>query len=103
MFACAALRLETRRGPRTEDSRALDCFLLVTAGAIALQLIPLSRPIIERLAPHMRDVESQLDVDYFARSISDPLPRYRMLSIDPESTLYSLCLFVSALLLFWAC
>jgi O-antigen ligase len=76
--------------------RWLDLALAATAGAIALQLIPLPRALVSALSPRAATVRGTLRLD--AALADGWIP----VSIDPRATLEALLVFASAVLVFWS-
>ncbi len=76
------------------DTRALDVALVIVLGAIALQLVPLTRTLRSVLAP------AAVAYDRTMR-IGGESAGSRTLSIDPASTLLALAIVAAMAVLFW--
>jgi hypothetical protein len=83
--------------PFTPPHRLLDVVLVASVGVIGVQLIPLPPALRTTLAPAAAAVDRAL----LLNSGSDD-GAARPLSIDPESTFWSLGLGVALLLIFWS-
>jgi O-antigen ligase len=78
-------------------TRMLDFALIAVGAAIALQAVPLPSAIVNALSPNRATLISALRVS----PLGEMQPAWATLSIDPESTLLSLAVFVLGVLSFW--
>ena len=86
------LVLAYRPWPTDDEPRAVEWWGIVALGAIALQLVPLPGPIIDRLSPAARRTWQALSLG----SVGGPLP----ISIDLSSTTWALGVFAGSLAVF---
>lgn len=85
------------RTPDAPEARAVDIALLVFAGAIAAQLVPLPPSLRALLSPHAAPLEGRIRPDAVLRTEA-----WRPLSLDPSGTVQALALVAAAVLTYRA-
>ena len=76
-------------------TRALDLALIALIAALAIQLLPLPRVIVEQLSPHAADVRATLQ--FQTQAAGSWLP----LSVDPQATEDALAVALLGIVTFW--
>lgn len=94
LLALIAPRAPDARAP---EARAVDIALLLFAGAIAAQLVPLPPTVRALLSPHAAALESRIWPDAVLRTEG-----WRPLSLDPSGTVQALALVAAVVLTYRA-
>ncbi|MGE0864960.1 MAG: O-antigen ligase family protein [Vicinamibacterales bacterium] len=96
LAGAAALAAPRRTLATHRVHRRIDWCLIVLAGSLLLQVVPLPRLVVALISPRSGAVQEALSFARFGNA-----PGWLTLSIDRDSTLESLATFILAVVTFW--